>query len=1090
MKKVYALLVALAWFSIAEAQVYINEFSAANLNSYTDNFGEYEDWIELYNAGPTAVNLAGYYLSDKIDNPTKWQFPAVDINAGGYLRVFASTRNITTGATLHTNFRITQTAANEAVVLADPSGTIIDSYPITTPNKEGHSTGRVTNGAPEWGVFTTPSPNAANANAKKGYTATPDIEPSSGHYPGPVTVTITCADPTATIYYTTNGNQPTTGSTVYAAPFTVSNTTVIRAIAMSADTDMLSSFNETNTYLINENHTIPVLSISGAEVAELLDGDWGAEPIGAFELFDTNGQLLDEAEGHFNKHGNDSWAYDQRGFDYITRDQLGYDNEISAQIFANSTRNQFQRLILKPAANDNYPAEDGAHIRDAYVHELSQRANLDLDERTYEPCIVYLNGQYWGVYEIREKVDDNDFTSYYYDQGEEWIDFIKTWGATWEEYGSWDDWYTLHDYIMTNDMAVPANYTYVTDRLNALSLIDYMIINSHVVCADWLIWNTAWWRGRKDDGVKWRYTLWDMDASFGHYINYTGMPNTGPNAQPCDYEQPQVDDPEGHTDIVMRLMQNPDFHALYVNRYADLLNSYFSCDYMLNLLDELIARIEPEMPRQIARWGGTMTGWQNNVQELRNFILTRCAVIEQGVADCYDVDGPYDLTVDVQPPNSGNVTLNMINLTSYPWTGSYFGGVQIDLSATPNTGYEFDYWTINNNVIQPGTLSPDIWLNLTANDTLTAHFKLPIPTYQITLQVEPPTSGSISAGGFAFPAYPVNLFLLEGTVLDLEALAAAGFEFVNWTSNGSVLLPDANTPVISFTVTGNDTITAFFTPIIPNYNLTVDATPPNGGTLTLNGNALAPLPYSATYEQGTQITLTATPQTGYTFSYWETSAGITLPNPQQTAITLNLTADGSIIAHFEPITFELTITNPNPNAGSITLNGQTLTNFPYTVTLAYGETLDLNALAAQGFNFANWTINGTPTATAELLLTALENLTISVSFTPIVIPPPPPLNCEPAVPNAFSPNQDGVNDVFAMRLNPNCIISNYLLIVYDRWGNSVFETTDIQQGWDGFNKGSSLPLGVYVWYIQFDLSQTPDTTPETKIYKGNITLIR
>ena len=173
---------------------------------------------------------------------------------------------------------------------------------------------------------------------------------------------------------------------------------------------------------------------------------------------------------------------------------------------------------------------------------------MELDERTYEPCVVYLNGEYWGVYEIREKVDDHDFTKEYYDQGKRWIDFIKTWGGTWQEYGSWDDWYTLHDFIVDEDMSIDANYEQAIEELNPQSLVDYMIINTHVVCADWLNWNTAWWRGRKPDGQaqRWRYALWDLDATFGHYINYTGIPDTSPFADPCDNEDLGFADFEGH----------------------------------------------------------------------------------------------------------------------------------------------------------------------------------------------------------------------------------------------------------------------------------------------------------------------------------------------------------------------------------------------------------------------------------------------------------------------------------------------------------------------------------------------------------------
>ena len=151
---------------------------------------------------------------------------------------------------------------------------------------------------------------------------------------------------------------------------------------------------------------------------DLINGDYGNRPVGSFEIFDQNGLLIDEAVGEFNKHGNDSWAYAQRGVDYIIRDQYGYNYAINDKLFTTKNRDSFQRLILKAAANDNYPFTFGqpAHIRDSYVHSLSQIGDLRMDERSHDRAF-YINGEYWGVYDVREKVDDLDFLDYYYDQG-------------------------------------------------------------------------------------------------------------------------------------------------------------------------------------------------------------------------------------------------------------------------------------------------------------------------------------------------------------------------------------------------------------------------------------------------------------------------------------------------------------------------------------------------------------------------------------------------------------------------------------------------------------------------------------------------
>ncbi|HMG14634.1 MAG TPA: CotH kinase family protein, partial [Saprospiraceae bacterium] len=529
--------------------------------------------------------------------------------------------------------------------------------------------------------------------------------------------------------YTLDGSDPVTTSTLYTKPIVINATKVLRCRTFPNDKTIYPSHIEFNTYFIGpaSKHSVKVVSIAGGSgISNLLNGTQSS-PEGTFELFDENGVFKDESTGEYNKHGNDSWAYQQRGVDYITRDQFGNDSEIHNKIFKLTDRKDFQRIILKPAANDNYPASGGgAHIRDAYVHELAQRAHMDLDVRTYEPCILYVNGAYWGVYELREKADDKDYTDYYYNLDEKEIDYMKTWGATWAEYGSLAPWSTLRSYILANDMTIPANFKYVSDRLNLQSLADYFIINIHTVCKDWLNWNTAWWHGQdaKGNAQKWRYSLWDEDATFGHYVNYTGIPNINADADPCDIDKlGSNSDPQMHTDVLSKLFQNKTFHDYYINRYADLNNTYLSCDYMTKLLDELIARIDPEMPRHIARWGGTYNEWKANVKFLKDFINERCVDIETGLVDCYQLKGPYDLTVVVLPQGSpNNVKVNSIIPSSYAFDAKYYGGTDLSFGALPGTGWKFDKWKTKKMTIAPGVLFPDVTSNIAQADTLFAYF--------------------------------------------------------------------------------------------------------------------------------------------------------------------------------------------------------------------------------------------------------------------------------------------------------------------------------------------------------------------------------
>jgi len=729
MKKITTVL--LLFFSMTTfSQVVINEYSCSN-RALTDAYNNYEDWIELYNTSGSAINLAGYYLSDNPGNPTKWQFPAVNIPANGRLVVVCSKRNGLFGGVPHTNFSLRQINPDN-ILFSAPNGTLIESVAIQTAQRN-HSRGRITDGNATWGVFQNPSYGTPNSSSWISYTEKPTLNLSPGFYTGSQTVSISVVDPNLTIRYTTNGAEPISSSPIYSTPITVSQTTVIRARAFSSNPQIGPGFIETNTYFIDETHTIPVVSVCGTELATLFNGSWGLRPVGVLEYFEADGSFIDEVVGEFNKHGNDSWAYPQRGVDFVGRDEAGYDAELSHQVFSTTPRDEFQRVILKAAANDNYPFSNGAHIRDAYVHSLSQLGNLDLDERSSSFVAVYMNGLYWGLYDIREKADDHDYTSFYYDQDREFkgaansIHYLKTWGGTWTEYGApaaQPSWVALRTFILNNDMGNAANFDYVSENFNWQSLIDYFVVGSVVVAADWLNWNTAWWRGTDPDGdaLGWRYVIWDMDNTFGHGANYTGVPSQQPTADPCNVENLGNPGGQGHTLILNKFLdENPMVYQYYVTRYADLMNTTFSCQFMNSVLDSMIAEMEPEMIGQIDRWGGTFNGWENRVNNLRTWIDARCVNLVGGMQDCYDLTGPYVQKIEVYPAGAGNVRLNTETITSFGAVRNVFGGIETILEAEPVGNYQFSHWVFNNTVITDPTqilLVIDIGLS---ND-IEAHF--------------------------------------------------------------------------------------------------------------------------------------------------------------------------------------------------------------------------------------------------------------------------------------------------------------------------------------------------------------------------------
>ena len=155
------------------------------------------------------------------------------------------------------------------------------------------------------------------------------------------------------------------------------------------------------------------------------------------------------------------------------------------------------------------------------------------------------------------------------------------------------------------------------------------------------------------------------------------------------------------------------------------MNTTLSCDYSIPLLDSMIAVIQPEMAGQVTRWGGSVSTWQANVTTMRNFINQRCTAINQGMIDCYNLTGPYQITYDVSPVGAGSIKINSITPPSYIYTGNYFGGIVTKLKASPSSAsYVFDHWQMTNHTPTPGTTSDSAEVTYTQNDDVVAVFRL------------------------------------------------------------------------------------------------------------------------------------------------------------------------------------------------------------------------------------------------------------------------------------------------------------------------------------------------------------------------------
>ncbi|MBP8948111.1 MAG: lamin tail domain-containing protein, partial [Candidatus Promineofilum sp.] len=419
---VLALVAALLSLALVSARSYavappvvINEVLAGNATTNMDmTYTNYSPWVELYNAGGTAVNLGGYRLSDDVANPAGYALPAnTTIPAGGRLILWYDEE--ATG--VHTPYSLDVRGDTIALFMAD--GTLVDSLTFGAQLVDV-AYGRTSDGAGDWAYFDAPTPGAANSGGLPGTArvARPTFSPPGGVYAAGQSVTIS-ADPGAVIRYTTDGSKPTVNSPLYNGPIAVNQPRAIRARAFLPG--QLSSTAATATYLIGVDKELAVVSLV-TDPAHMFDNMIGIYVVGkngakgrcgpkanwnqpwerpvSMELYEPNGTLAFQQDVGFEIQGDCTRAMPQKSLEIKTRRRYG-DNDIDYAIFPGNPQDEYERLVLRGGGNHNAYL---SMFREPLVHELNW-ATMDLDQQQYRPTAVFINGAYWGIHNLRDKAD-------------------------------------------------------------------------------------------------------------------------------------------------------------------------------------------------------------------------------------------------------------------------------------------------------------------------------------------------------------------------------------------------------------------------------------------------------------------------------------------------------------------------------------------------------------------------------------------------------------------------------------------------------------------------------------------------------------
>lgn len=397
--------------SPAAGQVVINEFLADNATGLQDEDKERSDWIEIYNAGATPVDLQGWALTDDPEIPDKWTFPATNINPNAYLVVFASGKNRTaTGKNLHASFSLS--SGGEYLALMTPGGQAASRFAPEYPQQNANvSYGLAGGSLTSLRYFTTPTPNALNPGGVSDLSEPPDFLPPPGPYANTINVEIVSTQPNAIIRYTTNGLEPTISSPAYTAPISVVNSTVFRA--KSFVPGLAPSATVTRTYtmidpaLANFSSNLPLLILTtfAKSINESVPTPASVTLIG------TNGTRAYlnskpdfDGRGALKIRGSSSTQFPKKSFALELQDELLLDRKVS--------------LLGLPKESDwvlYAPYTDKTLMRDFLAYELSNEIGTYAPRTRFVEVYVDSGGgkltqfDYAGVYVLIEKIkrDDN-----------------------------------------------------------------------------------------------------------------------------------------------------------------------------------------------------------------------------------------------------------------------------------------------------------------------------------------------------------------------------------------------------------------------------------------------------------------------------------------------------------------------------------------------------------------------------------------------------------------------------------------------------------------------------------------------------------
>ena len=707
-RTVFLIILLLGCYSL-RAQVVINELMQSNVDCIMDDLDDFPDsWVELYNTGDKAIDLSEWRLGISGNVEEAWQLDDTMIPPKQYALVYCDK----VGEYMHTPFRLESGKGCEVWLFkgTEVADTVRGLRKQPSPNV---SYGRKTDGGDEWGYMLKPTPNEINRGgicdydhilgepvfSEKGFVM-------NGTKQFKLELSLPEGSPEGTeIRYTTDGKEPTVDSKKYTSGITINKSMAVRAKLFCEG--WLSPRSSVESYIFHDrNVTIPIISI-------VTDDDYlNDEDIGIFvnnkthekddqvnwrrpiniELFDTENEPA-KLNQLCETRITGAWSREasRQSMAIYCHKRFGKKN-MEYEFFPDQCPGltDYKSVVLRNAGNDR----DGLYMRDA-ICQRTMAENADIDWQAWRPAVVYINGNYWCMLNIRERANENNIITHY--DGMEDIDLIEN-----EELkeGTDDNYWAFKKFVNEKGHTL-AEYAELMDWEEYLRIT---IMNMYFNNLDYPGNNNVLWRPRGEGG-KWRWIAKDLDYTMGLYGSNPGSSGAADHKIIAQWYNPN--DWNLHqganfsittysTQFFRNLMENEDFAREFIDRFCIYMGDFLNEQGIRKVWDPMYEMIKDEWKRHkdVVYDNPWWPNYDSELNAVRSWVSTRTAEMYKQLSSQYTLGYPITMTINKKTSEAGSldVMFNGVRLTNGTFDGKFFPYRDVTLEGRAPEGYEVKGW--------------------------------------------------------------------------------------------------------------------------------------------------------------------------------------------------------------------------------------------------------------------------------------------------------------------------------------------------------------------------------------------------------------